>query len=142
MPRVYMDTGQKTERVKYDSISISGKFIQVYDDLYPELIKIHSPCAIHLLFWMANHMGDYNQIILNKNSRGIFRGETKGKYKDETIKSALKLLVKNKLVVSMSELGSRGSNYFVNPFYFWKTGSQKDRTESVKGFLYKVKENI
>lgn len=141
MPKIYLDTGRTTERIKYDSIDISGKFIQVYDDLYPILLKVKSPCAIHLLFWMSNHMGNYNQIVLNKNIRGEFIADSKGHYKDSTVKSAITTLLKNHLVVSMSEIGKRESAYLVNPFYFWKTGSQKDRTEAVKGFLYKLEEN-
>lgn len=141
MPKVYLDTGCKTEKFKYDSVDISGKFIQVYDDLYSKLVNISSPCALHLLFWMAEKMGSYNQIVLNKNARAEFISEVHGRYKDETVKSALKILIRHKLIVSMSEIGKRESTYFVNPFHFWKTGSQKDRTESIKGFLYKIKEN-
>ena len=141
MPKVYLDTGHVTERVKYDSVEISGRFIQVYEDLYPKLLKIKSPCAIHLLFWMASHMGIYNQIVLNKNGRGEFISQTKGEYKDSTVKSAIITLIKSGLIVSMSDYGKRESNYFVSPFHFWKTGSQKDRTESIKGYLYKIEEN-
>ena len=140
MPKVYLDTGHKTERVKYDSIDISGKFVQVYDDLYPKLLNL-SPCAIHLIFWMADNMGDYNQIILNKNSRGDFIADVRGKYKDSTVKASVKLLINNRLLVNSSEKGKRESLYFVTPFHFWRTGSQKNRTESIKGYIYKVKEN-
>ena len=82
MPKVYLDTGRTTERIKYDSIDISGKFIKVYDDLYPKLLRIKSPCAIRLLLWMANNMGSYNQIVLNKNARGEFIAVSHGSYKD------------------------------------------------------------
>jgi len=140
MPKVYLDTGRTTERIKYDSINISGKFIQVYDDVYPKLLNL-SPCSIHLLFWMSDKMSDYNQIILNKNSRGEFRADVKGRYKDSTIKASIKSLINNGLIINSSEKGKRESLYFVNPFHFWKIGSQKDRTESIKGYLYKLKEN-
>jgi len=140
MPKVYLSTGHKTERVKYDSIDISGKFIQVYDDLYTKLLRIKSPCAIHLLFWMASNMGSYNQIVLNKNARSEFIAVSHGSYKDQTVKSAIQILIRHELIVSMNEKGQRDSNYFVNPFHFWRTGSQKDRAESIKGFIYKISE--
>jgi hypothetical protein len=140
MPKLYLDTGRTTAKIKYDSVEISGKFIQVYDDLYPKLLSL-SPCAIHLLFWMADNMGDYNQIVLNKNARSEFRADVSGKYKDSTIKASISLLTTKDLIVNSSEIGKRESLYFVNPFHFWKTGSQKDRAESIKGFLYKLKEN-
>jgi len=145
MPKVYLDTGTKKESIKYDSIEISGKFVQVYNDLHETLFQIGSACALHLIFWMANRMGSYNQVSMNKNNRSEFIVDShthNGKrYSHETVKSALKLLVKHKLIVSMSEKGKREAVYFVNPFHFWKTGSQKDRTESIKGFLYKLEEN-
>jgi len=139
--KVYLDTGRKTEKVKYDSIDISGKFIQVYDDVFPLLSNIKSPCAIHLLFWMLSNMKQYNQISLNKSHRADFIADTQGQYKDQSVKVAIRKLVENHLIVSMSEKGKREAVYFVNPAHFWKTGSQKDRTEAVKGFYYKLKEN-
>jgi hypothetical protein len=140
MPKVYLDTGRKTEKVKYDSVEVSGRFIQVYSDLYPKLVNL-SPCGVHLLFWMASKMGDYNQIVMNKNTRGDFIAEHRGRYKDGTVKKAVSSLVKSELIVSMSDAGKRESLYFINPFHFWKTGSQKDRAEAIKGYLYKLKEN-
>ena len=144
MPKIYLDTGQKTERIKYDSIDVSGKFIQVYDDLGNVLYGIRSACSLHLMHWISNKMGAYNQIILNKNNRSEFIADSisrEGKrYSDSTVKSAISNLILNELIVSMSEKGKRGSTYFVNPYYFWKTGSQKDRAESIKGFIYKLNE--
>ncbi len=32
-PPYPLDTGRKVERIRYDSVEISGKFVQVYDDL-------------------------------------------------------------------------------------------------------------
>ena len=145
MPKVYLDTGVKKESIRYDSIEISGKFMQVYDDLHETLFQISSACAIHLLFWMAQKMGTYNQVSMNKNNRSDFISDSYThngkKYSHDTVKSALRVLTKHKLIVSMSEKGKREALYFVNPFHFWKTGSQKDRTESIKGFLYKLNEN-
>jgi hypothetical protein len=145
MPKVYLDRGERTERIRYDSIEISGKFIQVYDDLHETLFQIGSACAIHLIFWMAHNMGSYNQVIMNKANRLEFSTSsmTNGgkRYSDDTIKSALRLLIKYQLVVSMSESGKREAMYFVNPYHFWKTGSQKERTESIKAYIYKLEQN-
>jgi len=145
MPRVYLPTGKRTESVRYDSIEISGKFIQIYDDLNDKLFRIGSSCALHLLFWMSMRMDNYNQVSVNKNRRQEFIADCISgggkRYSDSTVKSALRSLVSSGLVVSMNEKGRRDAMYFVNPFHFWKTGSQKDRTESIKGFIYKIEEN-
>lgn len=140
MPKIYLDRGRRMEKIKYDSIDVSGKFIQVYDDIYKNISDVKSPCAFHLLFWVVHNMGTYNQIVLNKNARSEFIADSKGRYKDSTVKNAISILVKNKLMVSMSEEGKRESTYFVNPFHFWKNGSQKERAESIKAFLYKIEE--
>jgi len=145
MPKVYLDTGTKSESIRYETIEISGKFVQFYDDLGEALYRVGSACAMHLIYWMANNMGKYNQILMNKNRRSDFITaciSSGGKrYSDETVKSAMRSLLNNKLVISMNSKGKRESLYFVNPYYFWKTGSQKDRTESIKGFIYKLNEN-
>lgn len=145
MPKVYLDRGRRTERIRYDSIEISGKFIQVYDDLQETLFQIGSACAIHLILWMAHHMGHYNQIVMNKVKRAEFAAEAISnggrKYSDETIKAALRQLSKAQLIISMSDEGKRDASYFVNPYHFWKTGSQRDRTESIKAYIYKLEQN-
>ena len=145
MPKVYLDRGTRTERIRYDSIEISGKFIQVYDDLHETLFEVRSACAIQLILWMAHRMGSYNQINMNKAKRLEFAADsvTNGgkRYSDETVKAAMRELVKNKLILSMSEPGKREATYFVNPYHFWKTGSQKDRTESIKAYIYKLEQN-
>jgi len=145
MPKVYLDTGRKSESIRYDTIEISGKFVQVYDDLDKLLYRVKSGCAIHLMFWAAKNMGSYNQIILNKQGRTDFISTCisngGNRYSDSAVKAAIALLSKNKIMISMSERGKRSSTYFVNPYHFWKTGSQKERTESIKGYIYKLEEN-
>jgi len=145
MPKVYLDTGRKSESIRYDTIEISGKFVQFYDDLGSVLYRVKSPCALHLIYWITHNMGEYNQIFMGQSGRNDFVSNCisngGGRYSDSTIKSALKTLVKTRLVIPMSDPGQRSATYFVNPYYFWKTGSQKDRTESIKGFIYKIKEH-
>jgi len=144
MPKIYFDTGKRSESIRYETIEISGKFVQFYDDLGEALYRVGSTCAMHLIYWMASNMGEYNQILMNKNRRSDFITaciSSGGKrYSDETVKSAMRSLLNNRLIISMSDKGKREASYFVNPYYFWKTGSQKDRTESIKGFIYKLNE--
>ena len=144
MPKVFLDRGKKEEKIRYDSVNVSGKFIQIYDDLYKKLAQISSPCAIHLLFWMALNMDRYNQISMNKRGRGSFISDmisNKGKrYSDHTVKFALRALAEKKLIISMGGRGQRDAYYFVTPFHFWRTNSQRDRVESIKAYTYKLDE--
>jgi hypothetical protein len=140
MPKVYLDTCRASEVVKYDSVDVSSQFVQVYSDLYSKLNKI-PPCAVQFLFWLINKMSDYNQIVLNQNVRNDFILDSRGSYRNSTIKAAIKSLTREGIMTSMNEPNKRESLYFVSPFFFWKNGSQKERAESIKAYIYKLKEN-
>jgi len=144
MSKLYINTGEVTSRVRYGSVDISNKFTQMYDDISDIIFSVGSPCALHLIFWMVENMGDYNQISMNKSSRANFISDcvSKGsrRYKDPTIKSALKTLMDKGIITSMNDKGKRESTYFISPFHFWKTNSQKNRAESIKGYIHKLNE--
>lgn len=145
MPNVYLDTGRKTEKIKYDSVKVSSKFSQVYDDLHESLFRVGSTCAILLLFWMSERMGMYNQVSMNKANRKEFIVAVVSnggkRYSDGTVRNAVRTLVSSNLIASANDRSKREGEYIVSPIHFWKTGSQKDRAESIKAYIYKLKED-
>ena len=140
MGKVYLDTGKFVEKKKYDSLYVESIFIQVYIDIADLYFKLHTPTAYRLLLWIMIHMGKHNEIILNKGNRNEFiaycvqRGGNR--VVDGTVKGAMGELVNVGVIVSTSEPGRRESHYMLNPSYFWSTGKQKDRIESIKAFLH------
>jgi hypothetical protein len=90
-------------------------------------------------------MNKYNVAILNNAGRAEFVSSvvscTGKKYVDQTVRAAIKELVDNQLLISMSDKGKRESQYMVNPMFFWKTSKQGDRMEAIKAFNYKIEQN-
>ena len=144
MKRIYLDTGFTQNARKFESFEVESAFVQVYINAYNVLLKIKTPVAIHLLLWAIHNMTDYNQIVLNKGNRAEFIAScivSGGKrYKDSTVKSAIRELQKVDAMVSMNENNKRESIYMMNPSYFWRFGDQKDRVTAIKGYRYQLKE--
>jgi hypothetical protein len=140
MPKVYLDTGTTVEKKKYDSLYVENIFIQVYVDVAKLFFKLSSKTSYRLLLWIMVRMGHGNEIILNKGARSEFNGyciaNGSRRVADGTIKGAVRELVEADLICSTSEPNKRESHYMLNPQHFWSTGSQKDRVESIKAYLY------
>jgi len=144
MRKVYVDTGRTTQKKEYEKFSVESSFVQMYIDINELFFKIGSPCGMQLMIWIVTQMNSYNQVNLNKNMRSEFSSSCRsngGKaYSDGTIKNAIRDLQNANAIVSMSDPAKRESQYMVNPNFYWKTKSQKDRIEAIKGYKYQLKE--
>jgi len=139
--KVYLDTGRTTKKKEYESFEVEISFVQMYVDVNDVFHKLRYASSMHLIIWIVTNMDRYNQIYLNKSNRSDFLSSCRGKYKDSTVKSAIRELQNANLIINMSDSNKREAQYMVNPSYFWKTANQKDRIEAIRGYRYKIKEN-
>ena len=143
MRKVYVDTGRTKQKKEYEAFSVENSFVQTYIDMPELFFKLGSPCAMHLLIWVVSNMTEHNQIGLNKSNRAEFMSEARAmgkQYSDGTVRNAILNLRTANAIASMSDSGKRESQYMVNPSFFWKTKSQADRIDAIRGFRYQLKD--
>ena len=140
MKKVYLETQQGRK-----SIEVHTSFIQLYAGAADRMYGVSGLCSYHLLYWALNHMNYYNVVSLNGTARGEFVADsvsgTHKRYADQTVKKAIKELVHNDLMISMSDRGKREASYMMNPNCFWKSPKQADRMETIKAYKYKKEEH-
>lgn len=144
MKHLYIDTGRTSQWKKHDNVTVEKSFSQLYNGVFKIFAQISTPCAKNLFIWAVAEMDKWNKISLSKSGRGAFNAACRSSgedYADGTIKNAVKELLENGAMVSMSDDGKRESSYMINPYYVWKTKSKTDRYESIKAYIHILKEN-
>ncbi len=145
MSGVYIDTGKSSKKKKHDDVVVEQSFAQFYKGAFRLFAQTRSSCSKNLLIWAIGRMDKWNRVTLNKAGRGYFSIDCHiagGKrYADSTVKNAINELLSIGAMVSMSEDNKRDSVYMVNPHFFWKTKTQRDRYESIKAYINKLKEH-
>jgi hypothetical protein len=145
MSNVYIDTGRTSITKKHDDVVPEQSFAQVYRGAFKMFAQLNTPCSKNLLIWMVGKMDRWNRVILNKAGRQSFIGDSVisggRKYSDSSVRHSIQEILSIGAAVSMSDEKSRESLYMVNPHFFWKTKTQRDRLEAIKGYIYKLKEN-
>ena len=129
MDHLYIDTGRTSHWKKHDNVVVEKSFSQLYKGVFKIFAQISTPCAKNLFLWAINEADKWNQIILNKGGRSEFNidhfNATGEKYADGTISGAIKELINAGAMVSTNNGKGRSSIYMINPYFVWKTKSNK-----------------
>jgi hypothetical protein len=122
-------------------IEVVTSFVQFYTGAADSLWMISGICSYHLAVWALNKMSKWNTITLNSSARGEFCADivrnSHKKYADQTVKEAIKELVRCDIMISMSDPGKREALYMMNPNLFWKSSKKGERMETIKAYKYK-----
>ena len=145
MEYLYIDTGRTSKQKKPDNVVVEKRFSQLYTGLFKIFARISTSCSKSLFIWTIENSNRWNMITLNKSGRALFIADhlmaSGERYADDTVKKAVKALIEEGVMVSMSDDGKRGAEYMINPYYVWKTKSKTDRYEAIKAYINIMKDN-
>ena len=114
------------------------KFCQVYDDAIPAIMGLSSPTAFKLSIWLARRMDEENVVQIKRYEKIRFSKELalfgSNEISVSAIEKAVAALVFAELIQPISLGNQRRGLYLVNPKYFWRGKSQKERSEKIKVF--------